>query len=350
MKSNCLISVIIPIYNVKPYLVECLESVVKQTYDNLEIILIDDGSTDGSGEICDEFAAKDKRIHVFHQNNKGIGYTRNVGLDNMNGTMVAFLDSDDAYDRDFASRMLQTLLDRKSDIVVCKYTEIRSTEKLQRTGKEKTGPMASEGMYTSDDALRALADGFIDPSLYNKLYRRELWDSIRFPEGNIGEDLAAIYRVINNCNNVYVVDQPLYLYRKRPGSISDTITWKNVSDKLMTESLFYAFVERNTPAIFSAKQLRKTKKRKQSCIMPMIKLYLINSKSDSKEENEFSDRALRIKIMDTVKETGIDCCSLRTKLTIMFFISFPHLMKASYPIYRCLRRITGHSYEEKKEN
>ena len=94
---GCLVSVIVPVYNVRPYLEECLESVVSQTYHNLEILVIDDGSTDGSGEICDRFAENDSRIRVVHQKNKGLGAARNVGLDLATGSVVSFLDSDDAF-------------------------------------------------------------------------------------------------------------------------------------------------------------------------------------------------------------------------------------------------------------
>ena len=109
MVKGGIVSIIIPVYNVAPYLVEALDSVVHQSYGNLEIIIIDDGSTDGSAEICDDYARRDRRIRLIHQENKGIGAARNVGLDIMNGEAVAFLDSDDAYDPDFIEAMVSAM-------------------------------------------------------------------------------------------------------------------------------------------------------------------------------------------------------------------------------------------------
>lgn len=125
MNNNYLITVIIPVFNVKPYLIDALESVINQTYKRLEIIIIDDGSTDGSGEICDEYAQKDDRIRVVHQNNKGLSAARNVGLDLLSGDIIAFFDSDDIYHTDFIEKMVEAMLENNTDIVLCKYTRQR---------------------------------------------------------------------------------------------------------------------------------------------------------------------------------------------------------------------------------
>lgn len=116
-----LVSVIVPVYNVKPYLHESIESVLNHTYKNYELIIIDDGSTDGSELICDKYQKNDKRIRVIHQNNKGLSGARNTGLDVMHGDVVAFLDSDDAFLPDFLQVMVQTMISDNVDIVVCDY-------------------------------------------------------------------------------------------------------------------------------------------------------------------------------------------------------------------------------------
>ena len=119
-KSMPIVSVIIPVYNVKPYLEESLESVINQTYKNLEIIVVDDGSNDGSEKICDEYAPKDDRIKIIHRKNGGLSVARNTGLDNMNGEYIAFLDSDDIYHPAMIQEMLLPLLYNKADCAVCK--------------------------------------------------------------------------------------------------------------------------------------------------------------------------------------------------------------------------------------
>ena len=140
-----LVSIIIPVFNVKYYLTETLESVINQTYKNLDIILIDDGSTDGSSDICDEYASKDKRIRVHHQVNQGVSAVRNAGLDLAVGEFLAFLDSDDAYYPDYLSSMMTTMIHEGVDIVMCKYTEHKTRGKMVLTGHEKIFPLIVGG-------------------------------------------------------------------------------------------------------------------------------------------------------------------------------------------------------------
>lgn len=125
-----LVSVIIPVFNSKVYISEALDSVINQTYKNLEIIIIDDGSTDGSGKICDEYAEKDNRIRVFHQKNIGVSAARNAGLDLAAGDFLAFLDSDDAYELTFIDSMMTAMIQNNADIVMCRYTEHKTTGKM----------------------------------------------------------------------------------------------------------------------------------------------------------------------------------------------------------------------------
>lgn len=140
-----LVSVIVPVFNVKPYLNEALDSVINQTYKNLEIILVDDGSTDGSGEICDEYSAHDKRFVVIHQENKGLSCARNTGLDLMKGELVAFIDSDDAYCPEFIRTMVDAMNHEKADVVMCKTAIIRTTKKLKITSRAKISPKNTVG-------------------------------------------------------------------------------------------------------------------------------------------------------------------------------------------------------------
>lgn len=128
LKMNPLVSVIVPVYNVLPYLKESLDSLIGQSYQDLEVILIDDGSTDDSGKLCDEYANHDKRILVIHQENKGLSAARNIGLDKANGEYIAFLDSDDAFHCCFIEKLLSSIISKDADIALCKFSDYYSTK------------------------------------------------------------------------------------------------------------------------------------------------------------------------------------------------------------------------------
>ncbi len=160
MENSVLVSVIIPVFNTAQYLVEALDSAIHQTYEKLEIIIIDDGSTDDSGKMCDEYARIDERVVVVHQHNSGLSVARNVGLNMMTGEAVAFLDSDDAYHPDFIRIMVEALIREKTDLVVCRYITHSETGNMTRNGMEKVYPShiphARHG-----DSIRSIGGDFL---------------------------------------------------------------------------------------------------------------------------------------------------------------------------------------------
>ena len=165
MNNTPLVSVIIPVYNVAPYLREALDSVIYQTYTNLEILVIDDGSTDGSGAICDEYARRDSRIRVVHQENKGLSTARNIGLDMMTGDIVAFLDSDDAFDH----RMVEVMLNEMhhADIAVCGFSVHRGMMRMHPKESRNRRRILSR-----TEALREIMNGRMETAPWNKLYKK----------------------------------------------------------------------------------------------------------------------------------------------------------------------------------
>lgn len=213
IKELPLVSIIIPVYNVKRYLEKCLRSVCEQTYKNLEIIVVDDGSTDGSGELCDLFAQTDSRIKVFHQENAGQSCARNKGLSIVQGEYIGFVDSDDWIDSDMYELLYHLLVSNDADIAVCShYVETATEAKV----KYSSGMLTS---FSSDEAMRALlVDKKIRNYVWDKLYRRSLFSEIRFPEKQIFEDMAVVYRVFFQANKVVMQDSPKYHYLKREGS------------------------------------------------------------------------------------------------------------------------------------
>lgn len=210
--APALVSVIVPVYNVAPYLEECLDSVVGQTYRNLEIIVVDDGSTDGSGAVCDEYAKKDGRIQVIHQPNRGLSAARNVGLDVAKGDHISFVDSDDAVSPVF----IEALLSAGADVAQC--ASCRNAEGLNRENRRP----AFEYLTNVEASERLQFDSTGDAIVvWNKLYRRGLFDTIRFPEGKQHEDEFVTYRVLWDAGQVAVTGELLYYYRQRSGSTTN---------------------------------------------------------------------------------------------------------------------------------
>ncbi|MBQ7197147.1 MAG: glycosyltransferase family 2 protein [Synergistaceae bacterium] len=332
-----LVSVIVPVFNVAPYIREALDSVVSQTYKNLECFLVDDGSTDDSGKICDEYAARDDRFIVIHQEHQGVSAARNAGLDAMRGELVAFLDPDDAYRPEFVGSMVEAMEREEADIVACKYTIHYTTKKITATGHEKTYPTIRGGVYDWRATLKELADSKINVSVWNKLYIRELWKDIRFPVGQLHEDNEATYRIFEFCKKFYVVNQPLYLHRKRPGSITTTISQISINDQILANSFVCSFIEARVPEFFTKAHLQK---HRQGFLNSMI-INFARCSYESGDEWKTLRAELKNKIIELEKEVGIKNCAPRTRVAFFMFKNCPWLLSPAYkfvwPLLRSLR-------------
>ena len=329
MENNCLVSIIIPVYNVKPYLAEALDSVLQQTYKNLEIILVDDGSTDGSGLMCDEYARKDERILVIHQENKGLSGARNAGMRLMHGAFVAFLDSDDTFHPDFVSSMLSVLLKEEADIVICQFT---FTSFNANSGKicKAEGQKARAGCYDKISALRAYAEHSIQASACNKLFRTELWKNIWFPEGHVYEDFDTVYKVFYQCSKLYLIDQALYYRRKRPGSITFGYSWESFNDRMLAYSHFASFMEENTPEIFTAEHIKQLNEKRLNMMLSFYATQIgLRGNSGKIPEKEF-----RQKIIEEGKRIGIHSCSRKTRAVYRLLCLCPFLLRVFGSIYK----------------
>lgn len=313
-KEIPLVSVIIPVYNVAPYLREALDSVVRQTYRNLDVIIVDDGSTDGSEAICEEYRS-DPRVRIIHQENRGLSNARNRGLDLAGGEYIVFLDSDDAYDPEFAERMLEAM--ENADVAVCRYKVHRGM--LDKGGR--TGPSIKEGCYDRKEALRALMDSSINFSVWNKFYRKELWSRIRFPDGHNYEDVDTIYRVLDVCDQIRVLNRILYLHRKRPGSITDTPTEKNLEDRKLAYDHLTVFVETHIPEVFSEEHLWKVRQRRLAGMMVGFVRGAVKS-----SEIRAACEGIRL--------AGL---SFRFRIAMWMIRRCPWLLRMIYPVYRPFR-------------
>lgn len=208
------ISIIVPVYKVEPYLDECVQSIVDQTYQNLEIILVDDGSPDCCPAICDAWAEKDHRIKVIHKENGGLSDARNAGIHAATGQYVAFVDSDDFVAPEFCKTLLNALLKTGSQVSACQLQKFDEGERLV--------PMKGSGelrILTGTDALRQLIQDRIRQVVWNKLYCREAIDGILFDVGKYHEDEFWSYQVLGRIEQYTVVDYTGYYYRQRGGSI-----------------------------------------------------------------------------------------------------------------------------------
>ena len=210
-----LISVIVPIYNAKPYLPRCLDSILTQTYGHLEIILVDDGSTDGSGAVCDEYATRDDRIRVVHQTNVGIGNTRNTGLNLCTGEYLTFVDSDDYLYPDALRRLYDRLCADGSDLVIGNCTRVYE----DGTCSDPYYPF-TDRVVTRCELLEDIAVfGAVPFAPWGKLYRRSCMDGVTYPAVRIGEDTLAFPCILDRCARISVVSAPLYAYYQRDDSL-----------------------------------------------------------------------------------------------------------------------------------
>ena len=211
-----LISVIVPVYNVEPFLKKCVDSIVLQTYANLEIILIDDGSPDKCPEICDAYARKDNRIKVVHQENGGLARVRNVGIENATGDYITFIDSDDFVAPNYVDFLYKGIFENNADMSIASFSvckencvNISPVEEAKYIIVTKTQCME---YYTS---LRL--NPFI--SAWNKLYKRDLFDGITYPDGKLYEDAFTTYKLFEKAERIAFTSTKLYYYRVNPQSI-----------------------------------------------------------------------------------------------------------------------------------
>lgn len=200
-----LISIIVPIYKVELYLRRCLDSILAQTYQNLEIILVDDGSPDNCGIICDEYAAKDNRIKVIHKENGGLSDARNYGLDIARGQYIGFVDSDDWISPDMYAYLLQGLLKYDADIAVCEYYNVYNKKRIATRRDE-------DRVFEGGKILEALLGLKIGNYAWNKLYKKELWCDIRYPYGQNYEDVRTTYKLFQKCRRVVGLKDAKYFY------------------------------------------------------------------------------------------------------------------------------------------
>lgn len=221
---NELISVILPIYNVEKYIVRCLNSVLRQTYTNIEIILVDDGSTDNCQKICDEYAKNDNRIKVIHKKNGGLSDARNAGIKIAKGKYITLIDSDDYVENDYVEFLYSLIKESNAEISICSHTVLyENGTKLEKATHENSI------LDPKTTLKRILYDDGIDLSAWAKMYKKELFDTVQYPKGRLFEDAATTYLLIDQCDKIAIGSESKYYYIIR----SNSITTKSFSPKKM---------------------------------------------------------------------------------------------------------------------
>lgn len=258
-----LISVIIPVYKVEQFLKRCVDSVLSQTYTNLEIILVDDGSPDLCPKICDDYAALDSRIKVVHKKNGGLSSAKNAGLDTCKGEYIAFVDSDDFISKYFIEFLYQAVVEKHVNISVAEYRSFKEDEVLFDENEPDNYTVEKQSLEEIMSRYSSIYshDSMLTIVSWNKLYKADLFDEIRFPEGKLYEDAATTYKILNQCDEIAFVNNLLYYYFLRRNSISGSETFSEKTldffDALKTSYEFFLEEKKELLACFIVPQLLK---------------------------------------------------------------------------------------------
>lgn len=314
------LSVIIPVYNCQEFLERCLESVTNQTYHDLEIILVDDGSTDASGEICDSYAKRDKRISVFHQMNQGVSAARNFGLSKITGEVVSFIDSDDTLDLDMYEFLINILNSYNADIAHCGYRHIVGEEtRLIHDTKEIF-------VQSSEQALECLIGGkMFGGGLWNKIYRVELIQDIRFNEAiKITEDILYNFQAFSKAKIIVFADYAKYNYIARMDSSACFVTSdrKKMADWCSVNKYIYEHSNGKSYENVAINQYMRS-------LRSYYRLSNFRERSDEKKK-------IRYTIWNLYKKTN--SIDTNMKITAVMLRFFPPIYSLMYYVYDKIRK------------
>ena len=287
MLNTPLLSVIIPVYNVEDYVGRCVESILNQTYTNLEVILVDDGAKDSSGAICDSFAEKDPRVRVIHKENGGLSSARNAGMDAATGEYITFVDSDDWLESDGYEHLMD-LMERYQVKLVCGGNYDVDGE----TGKRTLALCPeNEEVLTAEEFVGRmfLWQGF-DSSACDKIYHRSLLENFRYPEGKVCEDVPVTYKIALGTDRAALSDRPFYNYFHRDGSITistaEVITDKSFHFSRHTAEI-YDYIRENHPAVISQARFLR--------VRSLTHILLLLEQSEADVRKEFAEEYCHIR-------------------------------------------------------
>lgn len=271
MHVDPLISVIIPVYKVKEFLPRCIDSVINQRYRDLEIILVDDGSPDDCGLICDDYSKRDSRIKVIHKKNGGLSDARNAALDIIQGEFVTFIDSDDFVSEFYVENLYRAIKEEQCDISASWFINYYDGDKIPGAEEVKKSEIK---VFTRNDAYKKMLyqDGF-EVSAWGKLYRSWLFEDVRYPVGKLYEDIPTTYKLIEKTNKIAIISQVDYYYFQRKDSIAQSDFNNKKMDGINHMNELRKFISENYPWLKRAAECRYF-----STVCNI--LFLIKSKND----------------------------------------------------------------------
>lgn len=313
--NNDLISIVVPIYNVEKYLNKCIDSILSQEYKNIEIILVDDGSTDNSGKICDDYTKKDNRIKVIHKENGGLSDARNVGMEKAIGEYIAFIDSDDYIGKDYISTLYNMCITNNSEIAQCSFERVTDNQTTNEINVDKK----IENMTGIEAIKNIFKEKYLEYIVaWNKLYKKSLFENIKYPKGKLHEDEATTYKLFYEAKKVSVTNEKLYYYYIRQNSITNTkFTLKRLDYIEELEEQLKFFNDRNEKEIYLEVYYRYSR----SLLLFYLKCKTMENSEQIQNElyNKYKES---VKYLKSKKEIN-----LKRKLILQFGLTFPKLYR-----------------------
>lgn len=275
MSVISMISIIVPVYNAERYLDKCLTSLLHQDYYAIEIVLVDNGSTDGSFDLCQNYAKKDPRVRVYKQVDGNQGAARNYGIEKARGTYLMFVDSDDYVSERFCSTAMNSLNALNADITIFDYFTVKDGVSTPQRAISKQQP----GIVAKEVAIKSLIK---ESFSCNKIFKKELFNNIKYPADRNFEDILTVYRLVELANTITYINVPLYFYVHHDNSITNS---GQHMDELLTSSLnLYTFIKNNYPAVYEDDELQSS----------LVELALFYYSKGSRDNKVLRERALCI--------------------------------------------------------
>lgn len=326
------ISIIVPVYNVEKYLDRCISSILEQSFTDFQLILVNDGSKDNSGTICDEYAKKDSRIKVIHQDNLGLSAARNIGIEASQGKYITFIDSDDFIHTNMLYILYNNLLENKADISVCNYNLVYE-DKLTATN---LGNNHIE-VYNNIESVKKILEKSETVMIiaWGKLYKRDLFDDIRYPVGKYHEDEFVTYKLLYKSTKVVVTDAKLYYYLQRSNSITgSTYSLKRLEKLEALEEAVMFFKSKSNEELSELAQFR---------YMLNIQIAYYKVKYEMNHEKIVMDK-LRLQYHNKFDEfkNNIESITMMKKMALKIFYTFPNLYCFFIRLYLiCVSKLRG---------
>ena len=320
-----LISIIVPIYNVEKYLEKCIDSILCQTYTNFELILVDDGSPDSCGKICDTYKEKDSRIIVIHKENGGLSSARNAGLDIAKGEYIGFVDSDDYVEPFMYAELLNAVLKDKCKLAVCNINYVFEDGKVITKVKN-----ASNKIFKFEDAILEMNTyRLFDMGAWSKLYHRSLFDEIRFPERKLSEDFYIMYKIFDKAQKVTYVAKSCYNYLQRKNSITKNKKINHDFASAAYEQMIY--LDEKYPELEVVAHTSYA-----SSILTVYDFYLKNRVECSRETKKQFIGIVK-ENMSFIKKAGY--LSKAKRIQFRLFIVCPRIYNLVFVFYRKIKRV-----------